>query len=96
MCDMTEVRIVAEDGKHGYLTWFWPTTMLDKLLPTLHGVAVRDSVGTLYFNFEEPGTLVFDPHSVRFEIVARTVSGLAAQRPNPILTVDWAAKPPPQ
>jgi hypothetical protein len=74
MCDMTEIRIVAEDGQHGHLTWFWPTTMLDKLLPTLHGVAVRDSVGALYFNFEEPGTLVFDRTSVRFEIVARTVS----------------------
>jgi hypothetical protein len=74
MCaDLTEVRIVAENGDGGHLTWWWPTTMLDTLIDRLGHVRVRDSVGAVYSGFQAPGTLVFDRDGVRFEVVARLV-----------------------
>lgn len=82
MCvDLTEIRIVAASGEGGYLTWWWPTTMLDTLIDRLEHVRVRDSMGATYYGFESPGTLMFERNGVYFEVVARTVAPAPVVKP---------------
>ena len=74
MCeDMTEVRVVDPTGKHGHLTWYWPTSQLHKVLPMLGLLTVRDSVGARYSDFTQ-GCLVFDQTGVRYEVTAATIT----------------------
>lgn len=74
MCnDMTEIRVIDSEGKHGCLTWYWPTVQLDKVVSLLSGVTVRDSVGARYSHFNK-GTLVFSRTGVHYEIVASVVN----------------------